>query len=188
MSAPRVAVSVAVLIVVVGGAAVLTRWISDDREMGERYEVFEERIDALLPKGPGIQAVPQPQAETEPRIVVRLVREKADDPAEAFTRIVVGERQTFDLPKGDFDPDDPEGDEARLSIYDPIFEQVAAAIGECWAASGNDPAVRAEISIPRPKGLDVPHGDVIRVLDTFIQAGILNVVFKGAPSPPPRGR
>ena len=51
---------------------------------------------------------------------------------------------------------------------------------------GNNPEAKGEIKTPRPKGLKVPHGDVIRVLSTFIKVGVSDVKFEGAPAPMPQ--
>ena len=45
-----------------------------------------------------------------------------------------------------------------------------------------------EIVCPEPTGSFVPHGDVVRVLDSYLGAGITNVNFEGTRAPLPRKR
>jgi hypothetical protein len=46
--------------------------------------------------------------------------------------------------------------------------------------------LKGEIETPPPKGAAVPHGDVMRILDSFLEAGVTDVNFGGAPAPLPK--
>jgi len=150
-----------------------------------KFKTVDKRIDSFLPKDCGI-VVDNQMKEEVPTVSVKLFRRNMSDPENAQTIIRVGNHHTFALPKGDWDDKDVE---LRLQEYDRTFSGVRAAIAETWRMMDNDPETRGEIKTPRPKGLQVPHGDVMRVLDTFIDIGLRNVDFEGtaAPMPVPGG-
>ena len=77
-------------------------------------------------------------------------------------------------------------DEERRAEYDKKFAEIRAAISDIWNKMGRNPEAKGEIKTPRPKGLKVPHGDVVYVLDSFIQVGLTDVKFEGAPAPLPQ--
>jgi len=150
-----------------------------------KFKAVDRRIDSALPKDRGIQATQQFVDEL-PMITVKLFRQNMDDPDpnNQWTTIKVGNNYRYELPRGVWDGT-VEGDRARQEDYDKIFEQVEAAIRETWGKMNNNPEAKCEIKTPRPKGLKVPHGDVIRVLSTFIKLGLEDVKFEGAPAPMP---
>jgi len=150
-----------------------------------KFKAVDRRIDSALPKDRGIQATQQ-FVEELPMITVKLFRQNMDDPNtdNQNTTIKVGNNYRFELPNGVWDGT-VEGDRERQEEYDKIFEEVEAAIRDTWSKMGNNPDAKGEIKTPRPKGLKVPHGDVIRVLSTFIQVGLEDVKFEGAPAPMP---
>ena len=45
---------------------------------------------------------------------------------------------------------------------------------------GNATQLKGEIVAPPPWGGAVPHGDVVALMDLFIQAGVSDVNFEGA--------
>ena len=149
-----------------------------------KFKSVERRIDSFLPKDRGIQATQQ-FVEELPMVTVKLFRRNMDDPDNAYTLIRLGNHYECKLPKGDFDEKDIEGTKRRLEEYDKVFEGLRNAIAATWRKMGNNPDAKGEIKTPRPKGLKVPHGDVVRVLDTFIQIGLTDVKFEGAPAPMP---
>ena len=57
------------------------------------------------------------------------------------------------------------------------------AIASAWAQQGKNPEISGEIKTPFPKGQAVPHGGVMKVLDSFLAAGITQVNFEGAAAP-----
>ena len=174
--------SATVVVLILVGTA--WTWYQDYKAIEERYERVERRIDSFLPKERGVQAIQQFREEL-PWIKVTLIRRNADDPENAYTMIRVGNHHEFKLPPGAFDEADVEGTKRRLEQYDEVFARVRDAIAATWARMGNNPEAKGDIRIPRPKGLKVPHGDVVRVLDTFIQVGLTDVKFEGAPAPMP---
>jgi hypothetical protein len=142
-----------------------------------------EWVDHELPKDRGQQGSP---VDVKPfkDIEVKLFRDNLDKPlSEQYTKIRVGETFTVLLPKG---PWPKEGDRvaARRREEARVMDQVAAAIKQAWAQQDNNPDIAGEIKTPFPKGLAVPHGDVMSVLGAFAAAGIQQVHFEGAPPPP----
>ncbi len=149
-----------------------------------KFKAVDRRIDSALPKDRGIQATQQFVDEL-PMITVKLFRQNMDVPEEAWTTIKVGNNFRRELPKGEWAGTQKE-DTERQEEYDRIFAEVEIAIRDTWAKMNHNPEAKGEIKTPRPKGLKVPHGDVIRVLSTFIQVGLKDVKFEGAPAPLPQ--
>jgi len=149
-----------------------------------KFKAVDRRIDSALPKDRGIQATQQ-FVEELPMITVKLFRQDMDTPEIAHTTIKVGNSYRFELPPGDWAGLKGQEEEDRQKEYDQVFEDVEKAIRETWGKMGNNPDAKGEIKTPRPKGLKVPHGDVVRVLSTFIQVGLEDVKFEGAPAPLP---
>jgi len=150
-----------------------------------KFKAVDRRIDSALPKDRGIQATQQFVDEL-PMITVKLFRQNMDDPNpdNQNTTIKVGNNYRFELPNGVWEGT-LDADRDRQEKYDKVFKDVEAAIRETWEKMGNNPEAKGEIKTPRPKGLKVPHGDVIRVLSTFINVGLGDVKFEGAPAPMP---
>ena len=150
-----------------------------------KFKAVDRRIDSALPKDRGIQATQQFVDEL-PMITVKLFRQNMDDPNtdNQWTTIKVGNNFRRELPKGTWAGTQKEDDE-RQEEYDKIFDEVEVAIRDTWARMNHNPEAKGEIKTPRPKGLKVPHGDVIRVLSTFIKVGLADVKFEGAPAPMP---
>lgn len=151
---------------------------SGERSMGMRSIV--ERWERELPKDRG-QSASLPALTPLTMITVELFRmdgEKAS--AEHFTRIRVGDSLIVDLPKGPWPKSAMEGDQRRQE-EDALFAEIARAIAAAWANHDKHPDVTGEITTPDPTGDLVPNGDVMRVLDAFIEAGVQHVTFAGAP-------
>jgi hypothetical protein len=145
-----------------------------------KFKAVDRRIDSALPKDRGIQATQQFVDEL-PMITVKLFRQNMEDPNtdNQWTTIKVGNSHRFELPKGVW-AGEVIADRKRQDEYDKIFVDVEIAIRETWAKMDNNPEAKGEIKTPRPKGLKVPHGDVIRVLSTFNNVGLSDVKFEGA--------
>jgi len=139
-----------------------------------KFKSVDRRIDSALPRNVGPQIWPADPDDT-PRLVVKLFREHHEEPERAFTRVRVGNRTTFDLPR-----DDAGAERAH------VLEALTAEIGAVYALMGAE--TEGEIKTPPPKGVSVPHGDVMAVLDAFIRADVKKVGFEGALSPLPPGR
>ena len=152
-----------------------------------KFKSVDRRLDSLLPKKVGITESFVPEDEA-PNLTVKLFRRNVDDPDRAYTLMRVGNHYECKLPAGDFDEKDVSGTQARLTEYDRVFAELHRVIGTTWARMGHNPDVKAVIKTPRPTGFRVPHGDVVRVLDTFVDVGLTQVGFEGTRAPlPSRG-
>jgi len=138
---------------------------------------FETQLPHRGPRSDPVELVPFQE------ITVSLFRKDTEkDKAEHFTRVRVGQKLTVDLPKGPWRSDSGyEG--SRRAEEDKLFRQVSEAIGAAWEQQGRSPEIKGEIKTPPPTGQLVPHGDVMRVLDAFVMAGVTAVNFEGAPAP-----
>jgi biopolymer transport protein ExbD len=148
-----------------------------------KFKTIDQRIDSQLPKDRG-PTITQRKAIDEPKVKVKLFRRNSGE-ASAFTRIRIDNSHTFDLPAGDWDVDE-ETAERQMHASNRTFEQIAAVVAAKFRAlGGNSAEVSGEIVAARPTGGAVPHGDIMRVLDTFMFVGIEKVKFEGTPAPKP---
>lgn len=145
------------------------------------FSTPEYRIESQLPKDRGLAATPQFVSELN-AIKVKLFRRNKENPDEAYTYIKVGNTWDISLPKGQWQGK-AEPDARRQEEVDRVYATLAAKIKEDWVAQGSSPEQKGEISAPPPSGPSVPHGDVVRVLDTFLALGITTVNFEGAIAP-----
>jgi biopolymer transport protein ExbD len=146
------------------------------------FKSIDRRFETQLPKDRGQQAS---AANIKPfkDIEVKLFRDNLElGVLEQRTKIRVGETFTVLLPKGPW-PKDSLGEDARRMEEEKVMAQVTAAIAAAWAQQGKNPEISGEIKTPFPKGQAVPHGDVMKVLDSFLAAGIVQVNFEGAAAP-----
>jgi hypothetical protein len=146
-----------------------------------KFKSIDKRFETELPRvGPRPDVVCLPTVQP---ITVKLFRRDVEQaPERHFTRVRVGETTTVDLPRGPW-PRDGAGESARLAEEDARFADVSRAIAAAWAGQQRAATVRGEIKTPPPSGQLVPHGDVLRVLDAFFEAGLVQVDFEGAPPP-----
>ncbi len=147
-----------------------------------RFPSVSNRFETVLPtdRGPRDEPVILPPIQ---HISVKLFRKDAElDRSRHFTRVRVGETTTVDLPRGPW-PTSGDQEEVRRVTEDKLFGQVADAIAAAWGQQNRNPDVRGEIKTPPPTGQLVPHGDVMRVLDSFVGAGLTGVHFEGAAPP-----
>jgi biopolymer transport protein ExbD len=151
-----------------------------------RFKSVEHRIESRLPE-PGRVACPRP-LEDRPSIRATLHRVDAEDAARAFTRVRLGTRATVDLPAGPWTGESAR-DAARLDAYARAGEALSQAIAGLRADQGFPADLRGILATP-PRhvgaGSAVPHGDVVRVLDAFLAAGVTDVAFEGTALPLPR--
>jgi hypothetical protein len=148
-----------------------------------KFKEIDERIDTELPKKEGLAATPSQPSELQ-HIKVKLFRHDAADKARAFTRIRIGNDVTVDMPRGSWPESAGAANERQiLEAHDEKFRQVTAHITRIWEAQNKNPEVKGEIEAPKPLGLLVPHADVIRILDCFIEAGLTQVHFEGTEAP-----
>ena len=145
-----------------------------------KFKTVDERIDAKLPKHLGEKTDPVPLIET-PKVKVKLFRKNKGQP-DAYTLVRVDNSHTLRMPEGRW-AGDGETEAARQRQYDAVRAQLRGILEQKWDAVNRDPDMRAEIVAARPDGAVVPHGDAIQVLDTFLEVGLTNVMFEGAPMP-----
>ncbi len=115
-----------------------------------KFRTLDQKIEAFLPKDVGLSAAPAKSTEVKAKVSVRLRRK----PGEVTTRVIV-----LDTGIGTTDKE-------------AIWGNLQNRLREFMA---KDAKVEGEIDAEA----DVPHGEVIRTLDTFVAAGLTNVVFKG---------
>ena len=150
-----------------------------------RFKSVEHRIETRLPDPGMAPTIVRP--EERPTIVATLHRVDAEDPERAFTRVRLGTRLTVDLPAGAASGS-VERDADRTAERERATAGLARAIVGIHEDQGRPTGVRGEIRTPGRlpgAGSAVPHGDVMRVLDAFLQAGVADVVFQGSASPLP---
>jgi len=149
-----------------------------------RFPSVSNRFEMVMLKDRG----PHPELAMLPpiqHISVKLFRKNAElDASQHFTRVRVGELTTVDLPRGPW-PTTGDQEEARRLTEDKLLLQVTDAIASAWTHQNRSPLVKGEIQTPAPTGPLVPHGDVMRVLDAFVSAGLTSVNFEGAAPPMP---
>jgi biopolymer transport protein ExbD len=149
-----------------------------------KFPSISSRFESMLPKDRGQAASPATLTPLQ-EITVKLFRKDVElDKLQHFTRIRVGETLTVNLPRGPWKMDAKSEDERR-AVEDKEFAKITEAIGAAFALQQRNPEVKGEIKTPPPTGQLVPHGDVMRVLDSFVAAGVVNVNFEGAPAPVP---
>jgi len=147
-----------------------------------KFKALQFRIESNLPTDRGIQATAD-QPQDIPAIKVSLFRINDEDPARAYTKIKMAGTEIA-LPVTRWTGDkvlDTQTEDER----DKKFGGIQAKMAELLKAN---PELKGEIEAPLPKGAAVPHGDVVRILDAFLGAGIKEVNFAGAPAPLPKSK
>jgi len=148
-----------------------------------RFKSLDYRIETQLPRDRGIQATNQ-IVEEIPSIKVLLFRLNEDDPAKASTKIKVGNR--YERTFGPFVwSGERKHDQAVEDQRDAQFREITAIMAGLFK---ENPKLKGEIETPPPKGASVPHGDIMRVLGCFLEAGVAEVNFGGAPAPLPKAK
>ncbi len=137
-----------------------------------RFKSLDYRIETELPHGYGTDH--GPVVDVPPHVKASLARLDAEDPSKARTRIRLGGSEWI-VP-----------DVARAS--DDERERVFASLGRRIAALHASVAGPGEIDTPAPWGGLVPHADVVKVIDSFLGAGVTQVDFVGAAPPVPARR
>ena len=150
-----------------------------------KFKTVDNRIDSMLPKDRGLAPTPT-FPEDFLKIKIKVFRRDMSDPAKAHTMIKVdNERKQYFLPKNwrgrlKEDTKDP----ARVQQYDAVVNQVRGVVArKIKAHGGNVDEIKGEIVAPPPKGGAVPHGDVIQMLNVFLEVGMTDVVFEGQATP-----
>jgi biopolymer transport protein ExbD len=148
-----------------------------------KFKALDHRIDTQIPKDRGIQATAT-FVDPIPAIKVALFRRDDDKPDRAYTLVKVADKE-YPIPRVKFVGTDPFHDEGEHDKRRAAFTKIKDHIARLSAANKE---LKGEIDAPPPKGGLVPHGDIMGVLDAFLEAGVTEVNFQGAGSPLPRSR
>ena len=120
--------------------------------------------------------------EDIPSVKVLLFRLDEESEKTARTKIKVGGNAEIILPVYAWG-DDPKENSKIEDARDAKFKEIANVIAGMYR---QNPKLKGEIETPQPKGAAVPHGDIMRILDSFLDAGVTEVNFGGAPAPLPK--
>jgi biopolymer transport protein ExbD len=115
-----------------------------------KFKTLDQKMEAFLPKDVGLNNAPAATTEVVTTVSVRL-RRKA------------GETET-----GIYLLDAKLGNASAAGIWGVLATRLKDF-------KNKDEKVKGEIDA----AMDVPHGDVILALDSFVASGLTNVVFKG---------
>lgn len=137
-----------------------------------KFSGLDYRFDSQLPRGLGQDIAPVIK-EITPKLSVALYRLDEIDSAKARTKVKFAGSEWIVADAASYE----EREKSFASLREKI-EQVSHATS----------VIEGEIKTPPPSGYSVPHADVMKILDTFIEAKITDVKFEGAPSPLPRKR
>ncbi len=146
-----------------------------------KFKTIDQRIESMLPRNKGLRPTPE-FAPPEDKIKLKLFRREIATPESAYTLVRIDNADRYKLPAGwkGRVRESPE----RVAEYDRVVGTVKQKIEERLAVYGNNPdTVKGEIVAPPPRGGSVPHGDVVALLDAFLQLGMTNVEFEGQMTP-----
>lgn len=147
-----------------------------------KFKTIDQRIESMLPKDRGLAPTPT-FPEDFLKVKVKAFRRDMLEPDKAHTMLKVDNDATqYLLPPG-WKGRLKESSE-RIAEYDQVMSTIRALVQRKMKAHGGKPEeVKGEIVAPPPKGGAVPHGDIVQVLDIFLQLGMTDVVFEGAATP-----
>ncbi len=147
-----------------------------------KFKTIDRRIESMLPKDRGLAPTPT-FPEDFLKVKIKVFRRDMKDKLKAYTLVKIdNDAAVYKLPrawKG-------RGKETaeRIAEYDGKMRSIKAVVNRKMKAHGGVAAdVKGEIVAPPPKGGAVPHGDIMQVLDIFLQLGMTDVVFEGAATP-----
>ncbi len=147
-----------------------------------KFKTIDRRIESMLPKDRGLAATPT-FPEDFLKVKIKVFRRDMANKEQAHTYIKIdNDKAGFALPRGwkGHTKDTPE----RIAQYDKVIATIKTIVLKKMKAHGGAPEeVKGEIVAPPPKGGAVPHGDVVQVLNVFLELGMLDVVFEGAATP-----
>jgi len=115
-----------------------------------KFKTLDQKIEAFLPKDVGLSNAPAASSEVVTTVSVRLVRKVGD--SDTSIQIL--------------------GSKLGMASTPGIWGALQTRLREF---KGKDDKIKGEIDA----GSEVPHGDVIATLDSFVASGLENVVFKG---------
>ena len=147
-----------------------------------RFKGLDHRIDSQIPKDRGIVSTPTFVTDI-PAIKISLFRLNEEKKEIAQTKIKLGNTYEVLIPHSEW-TGKGDHDEALEAARADAYKQLEMRIKVLH--DGNK-ELKGEIDTPPPKGGSVPHADIMRVLDSFLAAGVTEVNFQGAASPMPKG-
>ena len=115
-----------------------------------KFRTLDQKIEAFLPKDVGMAQTPTSATEVETKVTVKLARK----PGAETTQVRV--------------LDNPVGTTASADVWKKLQ-------GRLRDFTGKDEKIKAEIDADP----DVPHGEVMSALDSFMAVKLTSVVFKG---------
>lgn len=115
-----------------------------------KFRTLDQKIEAFLPKDVGLSSSPASATEVETKVTVKLARK----PGEDTTKVKL--------------LDNPVGTTASADVWTKLQ-------GRLRDFTGKDQKIKAEIDADA----DVPHGEVMSALDSFMAVKLTDVVFKG---------
>ncbi|MDF1702747.1 MAG: biopolymer transporter ExbD, partial [Planctomycetota bacterium] len=132
-----------------------------------KFKTIDRRIESMLPKDRGLAATPT-FPEDFLKVKIKVFRRDMADTEKAYTLIKIdNDKQTFSLPKGWKGRNKDTADNVKR--YDAIMAAVKSVVEKKMKAHGGAPEeVKGEIVAPPPKGGAVPHGDVIQLLNVYL--------------------
>jgi biopolymer transport protein ExbD len=150
-----------------------------------KFKQIDRRIESMLPKDRGLAPTPT-FPEDFLKVKIKLFRRDMLDKEKAHTMLKVdNDAHQYLLPKGWKGrlkelAESPE----RVKQYDAVMRKIKSIVKQKMAAHGGKPEeVKGEIVAPPPKGGAVPHGDIVQVLNIFLDLKMTDVVFEGAATP-----
>jgi biopolymer transport protein ExbD len=147
-----------------------------------KFKTIDRRIESMLPKDRGLAPTPT-FPEDFLKVKIKVFRRELGNTEQEYTMIKVdNDRFEYHLPKA-WKGRNKESKE-RIEEYDRVIASIKSTVDKKMKAHGGNPEeVKGEIVAPPPKGGAVPHGDVVQVLNVFLQLGMTDVVFEGAATP-----
>jgi biopolymer transport protein ExbD len=146
-----------------------------------KFKDVDRRIDTMMPKDRGEDIKPVFLPDDD-RIKVKVFRRNLQDPRRTHTLVKVDNAARFKLPDGW--KGRRKESRRRVAEYDRVLAAVRGLVENRIATYGGIPsAVKGEIKAPPPRGGAVPHGDVVALVDLFLQVGMTDVQFEGQMRP-----
>ncbi len=147
-----------------------------------KFKTIDRRIESMLPKDRGLAPTPT-FPEDFLKVKIKAFRRDMKDKNKAYTLLKIdNDANVYKLPqawKGRL-KETPD----RIAQYDKIMRSMKTVVQRKMREHGGNPEeVKGEIVAPAPKGGAVPHGDIIQVLNIFLELGMIDVVFEGAATP-----
>ncbi len=149
-----------------------------------KFKTIDRRIESMLPKDRGLAPTPT-FPEDFLKVKIKLFRRDMKDKEKAHTVLRIdNDRTTYKLPAAWKGRLKELSAGTRVQDYDKTMARIKSVVVKKMKAHGGNPEeVKGEIVAPPPKGGAVPHGDIVQVLNIFLELGMIDVVFEGAATP-----